>query len=267
MIRGVVDVAGGTLAWDRVGEGPPLILLHGFSLDRRMWNAQVATLAEEFSVIRYDLRGFGASSLPDGPYSHVADLETLIGALGLERPALLGLSLGANVALNFALAHPDALSALILASPGLPGFAWTEVRPPDAAAAHARDHGVEAGKAFWLDHPLFAALDDYPEARAEVRRMVGDYHGWHWQNDNPVTDPMDAAARLGAVKAPTLVLSGARDVQGYRAIAAHLADTIPGARLETIAGAGHMLNLERPDEFNPLIQAFLAGRQIDRIAI
>lgn len=253
------------LAWDRQGEGPAVVLLHGATLDRRMWEPQMAALSSRFEVVRYDLRGYGASPVPDGPYSHVADLKGLIEALGLERPTLVGLSLGANVALGFALSHPKLTGGLVLASPGLPGHDWgAEQRPPDAAAAHASAHGIEAARAFWLDHPLFASLADFPEARGAVREIVGDYHGWHWMRANPATDPTDLAGRLGEVTRPTLVLSGGRDVAGYRAIAGRIAAVVPGARLETLVEAGHMLNLERPDRFTELIQSFLADAIVDR---
>lgn len=253
------------LAWDRRGEGRAVVLLHGATLDRRMWAPQMEALSRSFHVVRYDLRGYGGSPVPEGPYSHVADLKALIDALGLARPILVGLSLGANVALGFALAHPELAGGLVLASPGLPGHDWgAEQRPPEAAAAHARAEGIEAARAFWLDHPIFASLADLPEALAAVRAIVGDYHGWHWTHANPATDPADLAGRLGEVATPTLVICGGRDVPGYRAIATRIAAAVPGARLETLPGAGHMLNLERPDRFAELIQSFAADPAIDR---
>jgi pimeloyl-ACP methyl ester carboxylesterase len=264
LIAGTTNLPAGGLAWDRQGEGPVIVLLHGATLDRRMWEPQMAALSRRFSVLRYDLRGYGASPVPAGPYSHVADLKGLIEALDLARPILVGLSLGANVALGFALAHPELTGGLVLASPGLPGHDWgAEKRPPEAAAIQAKAHGTQAARAFWLDHPLFASLADFPNAAAAVRQIVGDYHGWHWTHADPIRDPTDLADRLSDVATPTLILSGGRDVAGYRAIAARIAAAVPDVRLEALAEAGHMLNLEQPDRCNELIRSYLAGVNID----
>ena len=143
MQRQVCNLGDGYLAFETRGEGVPLVFIHGFSFDMRTWDAQVEALSRYFQVVRYDLRGFGRSSMPTGPYSHVQDLRDLIGFLSTVLPVLIGLSLGANIALSFALDHPRAVRGLVLASSGLPGFAWSEPRPPDAAAAIAKAQGVE----------------------------------------------------------------------------------------------------------------------------
>jgi len=255
---GEIAVDGGTLAYEVAGAGEPLVLLHGFSFDMRSWEPQFAPLAARFRVVRYDLRGFGKSSLPQGEYDHCGDLLRLLDHFGFERSVLVGLSLGANIALRFAIVHPERVAAQALASPGLPGHVWTDERPPDAAKAYAAAHGVEATKRFWTGHPFLASLDDYPAAQAAVRRMVDDYSGWHWSHSDPQAASINVAELLGDVAAPTLVLSGGRDAKGYREIAAILSQKIAGARLVTFGNAGHMLNLERPDAFTVAVGDFAA---------
>jgi 3-oxoadipate enol-lactonase len=253
--RQVCNLGDGYLAFETQGEGVPLVFIHGFSFDMRTWDAQFAVLSQYFRVVRYDLRGFGKSSVPAGPYSHVLDLRTLIEFLSLSAPVLIGLSLGANIALTFALDHPHAVEGLVLASSGLPGFAWSEIRPPDAAAALAKSQGVEAARQFWLNHRLFAAVRRSPTAFVRVRRMIEEYSGWHWSNVNP-TAQAEVIDRLSECVSPTLVMSGDLDVLGYRQIAAKLSRDIPGAALLTFPDAGHVINEEDPAGFSAAVLGF-----------
>ena len=254
----VCNVGDGYLAFETRGEGVPLVFVHGFSFDMRTWDAQVDVLSQYFQVVRYDLRGFGKSSMPTGPYSHVQDLRALIEFLSLSAPVLIGLSLGANVALSYALEHPHAIRGLVLASSGLPGFAWSEPRPPDAAAGVAKSQGVEQARRFWLDHPLFAAARRSPTTFVRVSRMIEEYSGWHWRNDNPMTQP-GIIHRLSDCVTPTLVLSGDLDVLGYRQIAVKLSQDIPGAALLTFPDAGHVINEEDPAGFSAAVLEFVRG--------
>ena len=253
----MVDTGSASL-WTRdEGSGPAVVFLHGFSFDHRQWAPQIEHFRKSHRCIAYDLRGFGRSAPPNGPYDHVLDLHAMIESLDLEAPVIVGLSLGANIAMSYAARYPQAISKLVLASSGLPGFEWQEERPPEAAKAYADVHGAEATKAFWLNHPLFASLQDYPEAAAAVADMVADYSGWHWENADPrVVNP--PGQDPDAVTVPTLVMRGGRDARGYRDIAAVLADNIRNASLATFDEAGHMLNLELPDRFNRVLAEFLA---------
>ena len=250
------NVGGGRLAFETRGEGVPLVFVHGFSFDMRTWDSQVEALSPYCQVVRYDLRGFGKSSVPTGPYSHVQDLQALIEHLGLSSPVLIGLSLGANVALNLALDHPHAARGLVLASSGLPGFAWSEPRPPDAAAAVAKSQGVEQARQFWLSHPLFAATRRSPAAFARVRGMIEEYSGWHWRNVNPSAQA-GVIDRLSECVTPTLIMSGDLDVSGYRQIAVKLSRDIPGAALLTFPDAGHVINEEDPAGFSAAVLDFV----------
>jgi 3-oxoadipate enol-lactonase len=256
MQRQVCNLGDGYLAFETRGEGVPLVLIHGFSFDMRTWDAQVEVLSRYFQIVRYDLRGFGRSSMPTGPYSHVQDLRALIEFLSLSAPVLIGLSLGANIALSCALEHPHAVRGLVLASSGLPGFAWSEPRPPDAAAAVAKSQGVEQARQFWLNHPLFTAARRSSAAFARVRSMVEEYSGWHWCNDNP-TAQARVIDRLSECVTPTLVISGDLDVLGYRQIAAKLSHDIPGAALLTFPDAGHVINEEDPEGFSAAVLEFV----------
>ncbi len=256
---GYIDVNDGRLSWDAAGCGTPIVLLHGFSFDRRSWDPQMAVLAAAHRVVRYDLRGFGESTAPTGPYRHSDDLRVLIETLSIEKPLLAGLSLGANIALAYSIEHPDEVAGLVLASPGLPGHRWVQQRPPEAASAYAAVHGAAAGKRFWLDHPIFESLRDYPRAQAAVAQMVNDYTGWHWLNPDMQQKGPDIRAQLGTISSPVLVISGDLDVAGYREIAAEIARTVPRGSLVRMSGSGHVMNLEQPEEFTAQVLRFARG--------
>ncbi len=117
----------GGIAWEATGQGPPVVLIHGSNLDRRLWDAESVALAPRFRVIRYDLRAHGASDDITGPWSFVADLAEVMDAARAPRAALVGLSAGGQVALEFALAHPDRVTRLVLAAPGVRGLRMTSM--------------------------------------------------------------------------------------------------------------------------------------------
>ena len=123
--RANLKLSNGSLYYEASGEGSPVVLLHGASLDLHMWDKQTDTLAKRFRVIRYDLRGYGESSPATGTFSDVDDLEKLLDHLGHRKASLVGLSQGSGVALNFTLAHPERVDRLVLVSssgppPGVP---------------------------------------------------------------------------------------------------------------------------------------------------
>src|SRR5262245_57108437 len=112
---GFADIPGARLHYEVAGSGEPLVLIHGFTLDMRMWDDQFASLARHFQVVRYDLRGFGKSSMPTTePYTHADDLKALLDCLNIERAHVLGLSMGGSIAINFALNYPAMVDRLVL---------------------------------------------------------------------------------------------------------------------------------------------------------
>lgn len=244
-----LEVPGGQLWTQTAGQGSPVVLVHGFSFDASSWDDQFDALAAHHRVTRYDLRGFGRSSLPQASYSHADDLRSVLRHAGA--PAhVIGLSLGANIALSLALVEPGVVSSLVLASSGLPGYVWRDERPPDAALRHAKEHGVAAAKRFWLQHALFAGARDQPAVQVRLEALVENYSGWHWKNHNPMQPLVAHADRLGHMSVPTLVVHGGRDVLGYREIAGRLQSGIPGARQLILPDTGHLVNMEAPVRFN-----------------
>ena len=254
-----VRVPDGLLAGEEAGRGDPVVLIHGFSFDAAMWDPQLPDLARRYRAIRYDLRGFGESGRPAANRDHVTDLLALLDALDAGRAHLVGLSLGANIALAAAALHPDRVRTITLASPGLPGYPWRTPRPPEEAAMVARDHGIEAAKRWWVGHEIFRSTRRYPAAREQLAAMVARFPAHQWDDGLPAAPALPSLTGfLAGLAAPTLILGGALDVAGYREVAAVLAREIPNAERQEFAGCGHLLNLERPAEFNARLLDFLA---------
>lgn len=241
------------LHYQSVGQGIPIVFVHGFSLDSRMWQPQIDYFAKNNQVITYDLRGFGRSPNPTGPYSHHDDLSNLITHLKLPKFNLVGLSLGGEVTIDYALTYPDTLLSLTLADTSLGGYASTV-----DWRVYAKEQGVEKAKEDWLNHPVFATTKTKPEIFSQLEQMVSDYSGWHWLNDDPrmkLSPP--ALDKLGEIKLPTQILVGEKDLDYYHAIADILADKITDSKLEYIGDAGHMVNLENAVKFNEIVTSYI----------
>lgn len=246
------------------------MLLHAGVGDRRLWDRQRDALAERHLVVRYDLRGHGETPLPGGPFSHLDDLRTLLDHLDIERAALVGNSFGGKIALDFALERPERTAALVLVAAALGGHeASAELDALDDAEEALLDAGdvdgaVELNVRTWLDGPGRTA-PVAPETRelvAAAQRRAFDVQLAAYASSPPPgpvrwAEP-PAAARLGEIAVPTLVVAGAHDLADFRAIADRLAAGIPGAR-KVVLDAAHLPGLERPAELNRLVLDFLAA--------
>lgn len=259
--RGFAVVNGTRLYYEVAGAGPAVVLLHGFTLDTTLWDAQWAPFAAAHRVVRYDARGFGQSAVPTRePYRHVDDLRALLAELGVARAALVGLSMGGGIAIDFALAYPHLTTALLLVDATLGGYRWDRELARSWGRLHglARREGVGAAKAAWLALPQFVPAYEQPAVATALARLVARYSGWGWLNDDPgqgVEPP--AVQRLGELGCPVLAVVGARDLPDFLAIADLVARQTPGARRVVLPGVGHLANLEAPERFNAVALAFL----------
>jgi pimeloyl-ACP methyl ester carboxylesterase len=258
--EGYAPVENGRLYYETRGAGPAVVLIHGGNMDRRIWDDQIPALAERYRVVRYDVRGFGRSSDPASPYASEEDLRRLMDHLALDRATLIGLSLGGRIAIDFALAHPQSVRALVLAGPGLSGFDWSDDlsgrRERLRKAIEAKDD--DAVIDWWLTSdymkPAMANEALAPKVRAIVKENL---HSWYREAPETELSP-PAAGRLPEIRVPTLVVVGALDIPDIQRIVDTIAADVPGAEKKVIEGAGHMVNMERPAEFNRLLLDFLA---------
>jgi 3-oxoadipate enol-lactonase len=242
-------------AADRERDVSTVLLLHAGIADSRMWQPQIEVLeAAGHRVLAPDLRGFGQRELEPAPFSYLTDVEAL-----LDDPAVVvGCSLGGRVALELAVHRPGLVERLVLIAPSLPGWDWSaETRAGWVEAA------AEASLCMWVDGPRRSPEQVDPVMRSAVRAMVLrsyelQQHAWEaGASEEDILDP-PVNRRLREILCPTLVLVGAEDVADMQAIAAHVTDSVRDARLINVSGAAHLPSLERADEINALLLAFLS---------
>ncbi len=215
------------------GRGRPILLTHGHLSGRTAWDGQHRALADRYRVISWDIRGHGQTETPDDPAQYsleltVADIRALLGHLGVGRGVIGGLSLGGYVSLAFYLAHPEMVEALVICDSG-PGYRNAQARQQWNERAFARAAELEAqGR----------------RAAAHATRGILAQQG------STVIDG------LASIAVPTLVIVGDQDTP-FLAPCEYIAKKVPGARLQTIAGAGHSSNLDRPEAFNRILLEFL----------
>ncbi|MEU4711161.1 alpha/beta hydrolase [Nocardia salmonicida] len=240
----------GSLSFDVTGSGPAVVFIHGFSLDRRVWLPQVCALSASFRVVTYDCRGFGASSVPVGPYSHADDLAAVLRCLSIESAHVVGSSMGGRIALNLALSRPGLVDTVAVIGSDVGGHRhcidWdVPVRSGDLAAAQA----------LWLRHEIFDTARSRPLVWRQVARMVSDYSGWHWQYPD-VRSPVDtdAVEKLADVDTPLITVVGSRDLPDFHAVADLVSTRASDTRKVVVAGVGHLVNLEAPMVCNEILR-------------
>jgi pimeloyl-ACP methyl ester carboxylesterase len=252
-----LDRDGVEIHYETHGQGPPLLLSHGYSATSQMWAGQVEALSRRFRLIVWDMRGHGRSDYPEdlAAYSEAAtvgDMAAILDAVGAKRAIVGGLSLGGYMSLAFNLAHPDRVRALLIIDTG-PGYRNDEAREGwnrNALRTAERYESEGLGR-------LAAGT---PEMRTSTHRsaegLARAARGMLTQKDARVM------ASLPTIAAPSLVVVGADDAP-FLAASDYMAAKIPGARKVVIPGAGHAANIDQPAAFNAAILEFLREARLD----
>jgi pimeloyl-ACP methyl ester carboxylesterase len=242
------------LEWDEAGAGPAVLLLHSGITDRRMWDPQIAPLAEGHRVIRFDARGFGESGSSSAPYHRYDDAVAILDAAGIEKAAVVGSSMGGSCAIDVAIAHPDRVSALVAVGIGPGG------RTPDAqlrAGWDAVGAAYEAGeieRAIDLDTEMW--VQD-PAVSAQVRAWNAEIFARGEEDEFELELEPPAVDRLHEIGCPVLAVVGDRDQPFMVEGAQMLADGVAYGRLVVMPGLTHLPSLESPDAFNRILLDFL----------
>lgn len=271
-----IHVHGLTFHVEDQGDGPCLLLLHGFTGSAATWEPHAARYRKRYRTVAVDLIGHGLTDAPRDPARYrmgrcIDDLQALLDALGVERTAVLGYSMGGRVALHLASAHPERLWALVLesASPGIddPEERARRRQADEALAAELESHGIESFVAKWEALPLWATQARLPqEVRDRVRRqrLQNRAHGLAGSLRGMGAGAMEPLyARLPHLTMPTLVIAGQRD-EKYVRLGEQMARAMPRAELAIVPGAGHNVHLEEPDTFDSLVLNFLARHEPGR---
>jgi pimeloyl-ACP methyl ester carboxylesterase len=263
---GKAHLDGAELYYEVAGEGPALVLAHAGFVDRRMWDDQFPVFAQQYRVVRYDRRGFGDSSQPQGPFSHRRDLYQLLKFLDIERAHLLGCSAGGAAIIDFALEHPEITASLTLVDSALGGYQFQGDMPKPlqdlTAALQSKDldKAAELAIQIWIDGPHRTPDQVDARIRERGREMSRTALPNVFVREEPLQPP--AIERLREITVPTLVIVGDLDDASIATIGDLLATRIARARKVIIAGAAHLPNMDRPEEFNQEVLAFL--RQVAR---
>lgn len=258
---GEVVVADGTLPITMAGAidsgGAPLILLHGWSLDHRMWAPQLEGLAQDFFCVAPDRRGCGQATAPADLAREAEDVIAIADFLGFERFALVGLSRGATVALDVARRYGARLTGLVVSGAPLPALVpREEVIDLEHFRALAETGDLERLRAEWSRHPLMQTRS--PAARRLMYDILADYDARDLIAPGEAPGlPREALAMLSM---PVLAMTGAHDTPWRRDCARALAAVAPRARHLEVADAGHLANVDNPAAFNAAITQFLQPR-------
>jgi 3-oxoadipate enol-lactonase len=265
------EINGAELNYELTGDGPAVALLHEGVCDLRMWDELAAALGQEFTVLRYDMRGYGDSTLPPGPFSQANDLLGLLDHVGIERAALAGVSYGGRVALDTAFVAPDRVGALVLAAPGLREHEWSKgVREFGDEEERLLDSGdvdaaTELNVRLWVDGPNRgpeAVTANVRDRVREMQRRAFEIQVPAYEADPPPGPEDPLALRLEQIAAPTLVIVGDADVPDFLEIADRLERELPDARKVVLEDVAHTSPLERPEEFRDLTVGFLRERYV-----
>jgi 3-oxoadipate enol-lactonase len=256
-----VHANGIDICYEISGNGPTVTLSHSLSTDLTMWDELATALANRFTVLRYDTRGHGGSSAPAGAYGFAqlaGDVAGLLDTLGIERTHFVGLSMGGMIAQYFALACPQRLERLVIASsssrtPPQAAALWDE-RIAVARAQGMRAH-VEPTLGRWFTAGYRAA---HPEVMARIGRLIEATPVAGYAGCGEAIRRLDLTQRLGAIRAPALVIVGADDPGTPPAMSEAIAGAVPGARLQVIPAASHLCCIEQAQAFNRLVLDFLA---------
>jgi 3-oxoadipate enol-lactonase len=263
MTEGFRQTADGRLHYEDAGEGPAVTLIHPGLWDMRTWDREFARWPSEgLRLMRYDVRGYGRSDFPTAPFSNSADLLLILDALEVERTALVGCSMGGNIAVTFALEHPERVWALVTAASGLSGYdfsdeKWEPIWEPIDAALEAGD--LERATDLCLE--IWAPLGTQDDAGALIRRIAMENTQNFALDESGLELPTEppALTRLEEIDVPTLVITGDADVVEMTMIGEILSSRIPGAVPAVIEGADHVVNVRQPEALEALVLPFLLG--------
>ncbi len=264
-----MEVPGGRLFAIDEGAGPPLVLIHAAIVDHTAWDAMVPGLVSAgYRVIRYDLRGFGASTTEDVEFSDRADLRAVLDAFGVGRAAIVGNSKGGHIGLDMAIESPDRVVAVVPIGAGPGGFdggatpqeraIFVEGERVESASPRDPDAIADLLVRLWVDGPGQPATRVPAEIRETVRALARPlFEPGHVAGRGiPMTPP--ANDRLAELRCPVLAVAGALDLSLFAAALKRLETAAPNARTAIWPDVAHMVGMEQPERLTALVTDFLA---------
>lgn len=256
-------VDGHSIAYRAAGHGPPLVLLHGFLCDSRCWRAQLSGLADQFTVLAWDAPGAGLSSDPPDSFTVTDWADALAGFLDdldFQHAHVLGLSWGGLLAQEFYRLYPSRIDRLVLADTyaGWKGSLSADTVEKRRARCY-RDALRPARQvvAEWVPVEFFNNAS--VELAAEMASVVADFHPLGFRLMTRALADTDTSGLLSTITVPTLLVWGNGDLRSPLSVAQQFLEAIPRSKLVVIPDAGHVSNMEKPDEFNATVRRFLVS--------
>jgi 3-oxoadipate enol-lactonase len=257
-------INGASLYYEDVGTGTPILFAHAGIADSRMWDTQFAAFKDDYRVIRLDFRGFGQSQPVDVPYSHREDIVGLLDHLGIEKAVIVGCSMNGKNAIDLTLDQPQRVLALVVVGARPNGFTSDVLASPyeddleTAEEAHdlVRINELELLKWVAGNGRTRANVDPVVWALAQDMNRIALENEGHGEEKPPLEPP--AVNRLGEIQVPVLIICGDCDLPLMVSAADFMEQQIKGARKLILRNAGHLPNMERPEEFNQALRAFLS---------
>lgn len=271
MGSGEVRVGDGKIYYEISGKGFPVVLIHAGYVDCRMWDNQMKYFTQKYTVIRYDVRGYGKSSRTTKSYTDSEDLKALLDHLSVEKAVLIGVSNGGRIAFDFAVSYPDMVEALIPVDSGLNGYKisgpeeekiWEHYTLDEDKYNKLRREGkfreaAEIDVDFW-SNTATGDLREYLLRIAEENVFTDETYPDILQ----VSPEPPAFERLHSLNMPVLIIVGSRDTPPLIAMDKRIHELISGSKFVVIEGADHLPSITRPDEFKREIFEFLGNLQI-----
>lgn len=266
--QGRINIGNGFLYYEEAGQGEPIIFVHGHSLDHRMWDEQFSVFAKKYHVIRYDLRGYGLSSsqTEDYQFTHAEDLVMLMDSLHIQKAHIVGLSLGGFITADMLAYFPERMLSAFLASgnirkskgPSEPMTKEEAMRREEEIAA-LKKKGVEVMKKEWFEGLMKSGGTQRERMRAPLWQMIDEWDAWQ-----PLHKEVRVVAGLDAIEmlkknhpaVPALIVEGHSSGNRFSK-EPQILNYLPNGKLKVIEDCGHMMNMERPEEFNAALEDFL----------
>ncbi len=265
MSSGWVEVGDGRLYVEVAGRGQPILLIHGWALDRRMFAPQVEGLSGRLTVITFDRRGFGKSEAPPDLRLELDDIDRILDHFGLASVHLLGMSQGGRIALRYAATRPERIRSLLLQGAVVDGFDVPDHDDDHVPVAEyarlAKDGKLAEVVERWLQHPMMWTGENHAAERRLLLTIIADYPGSdliNYDADCYAFDS-DVLGTLASFPRPTLLLTGARETETRRLHANALKQRIPRCREVILENSGHLSNLTESRIFNEAVIDFCAG--------
>jgi 3-oxoadipate enol-lactonase len=258
-----LELDGSKIYYEECGTGPEaVVLIHDGIAHSAVWDAVWPAFCKQFHTIRYDRRGYGRSLVTTQPYFETDDLQALLRHVQVKRAMLVGSSHGGAIAINFTLEHPALVEQLVLVGAVVDGYGFSDhflTRAMKIEAPMRKNNDVPGVITNWVNDK-YALAADHAEAKKKLSEIL-TASPQDLTHDDMARPTRPAVARLGEIRVPTLILVGDQDIPDVHAHAGVIENGIPNSRRIVVEDAGHLMYLEKPDEFTRLVITFLQANR------